>query len=882
MTMKGRRLRRGEMDSKRWELIQTLFHGAADLPERERSAFLQSACGGDESLSAEVLALLEEDARSDSLLNRDLAEVAQEVLGAEAEPALPFQQIGPYRILRVLGEGGMGVVYLAERGDIGSLVAIKLLRDAWLSPARRERFSSEQRTLAHLNHPSIARLYDAGALDDGTPWFAMEYVDGLPLTNYCSEHECSINERLKLVRAVCEAVQYAHQQAVIHRDLKPSNILVKSDGNPRLLDFGIAKQLEDLDATADQTRTSLRLMTPAYAAPEQIRGDRVGVQTDVYALGAVLYQLLAGRLPFDLTNRTPADAARIITEEAPDKPSANRRRISQPPNATHDNFIGKANWADLDVLCLTAMHKDPQRRYRSVEALLRDINHYLKSEPLEARPDTAGYRVRKFMARHRGPVIAAAAATGLLVGLVIFFTMRLARERDQANRQTAIATAVNRFLSDDLIGRGDPFQSGNSAETLQAAINQASPAIDREFATEPDVAARLHLTIAQALDSRSNFPEARQEYQRANQLFVQAEGPLSQHAIAVQLQRAAMEARSFQSQGIATAKSLVAGQEPLLAKLSHPHMDLNVWLLTAKGMIALVESDATAANQYFEEASDEAAGVPDLDDIARFNLRQRLAFTYIRLGDGATAERLARQLIADYSRLKGPDSPYVLRVRLNLAQAFMIERKFRESVQEANDIYPIFVSKLGPDHELTMQVLTTRAQSEGSLGMFDDTVRDDLAIYSASVKKQGPLSFYSIATLSDASEAQCRGEHFVDGERNARQALEAAVRAFGPRSALAQGISLPLANCLIGLGKLQDASKLLDAIDSKVVVQLTGDPDWGAGVTLARAEIALRQGRNLEAVKYLESVRPVFSRADAEAYQRRKMDDLSARLQRQR
>ena len=867
------------MDSKRWELIQTLFHGAADLPEAERSAFLQAACNGDESLSADVLALLEEDARSDSLLDHDLADVAQEVLGATAGPALPVQQIGPYRILRGLGEGGMGVVYLAERGDIGSLVAIKLLRDAWLSPARRERFSSEQRTLAHLNHPFIARLYDAGTLDDGTPWFVMEYVEGLPLTAYCDEHPYSLEECLKLFRAVCEAVQYAHQRAVIHRDLKPSNILVKPDGTPRLLDFGIAKQIEDLDTATDQTRTSLRLMTPAYAAPEQIRGERVGVQTDVYALGAVLYQLLSGRLPFDLANRTPTEAARIISEEEPVKPSASRREIPQRGDATSDNSVSKAHWADLDVLCLTAMHKDAQRRYPSVEALLRDVDHYLRSEPLEARPDSAGYRLRKFVARHRSPVIAAAAAIGIVVGLVVFFTVRLARERDQANRQTAIATSVDRFLSDDLIGRGDPFQSGTSAETLLEAIKQASPAIDREFANEPDVAARLHLTIAQALDSRSNFAEARREYERADQLFLQAEGPVSQNAIAVQLQRAAMEARSFQKEGIATAKSLVAGQESLLAKVNRPRADLAVWLFTAKGMIALVESDAKTANQLFQQASNAAAEVPELDAIARFNLRQRLAFTYIRLGDGATAERLARQLIADYSRLKGPDSPYVLRVRLNLAQAFMIERKFQQSVQEASAIYPTFVSKLGPDHELTMQLLSTRAQSEGSLGLFDDTVRDDLAIYDASVKKQGPLSFYSIATLSDASEAQCRAGHLADGERNALQAHEAALKAFGANSALAYGIALPLANCLIGLGKMQEASKLLDGIDSKLVVQLTGDPDWGAGVALAQAEIAVRQGRYREAAKYLDSVRPVFSRPDAETYQKHKMDELSALLQ---
>src|SRR5215469_7789251 len=624
------------MDSKRWEIVQTLFHGAADLPESERPPFLKTACGNDERLMAEVLALLEEDARCHSVLDQDLAHVARDLLGEEATPALPFQQIGPYRIRKVLGEGGMGVVYLAERGDLRSVVALKVLRDAWLSPGRRERFSSEQRTLAQLNHPGIARLYDAGTLDDGTPWFAMEYVDGIPLADYCSRRRCSILERLLLFRAVCEAVQYAHQQAVIHRDLKDSNILVKPDGSPRLLDFGIAKQMESLGTPADQTRTGLRLMTPAYAAPEQIRGERVGVQADVYALGIILYRLLAGRLPFDLTTRTPAEAATIVTEQVPAKPSVVTRQTAEAQGADSRNSVSRAAWADLDVLCLTAMHKDQGRRYQSVEALVRDVDHYLKGEPLEARPDTVGYRLRKFVVRRRRPVSAAAAAFALVVGMVVFFTARLASERDRGNRQTAIASAVNRFLSDDLLGRGDPFQSGKADQSLLDAILQASPGIDHKFANEPEVAARLHLTIAQALDNRSNFPEARQEYERTHALFLQTGGPLSQDAAAVQLQRAIMEARSFQSQGIATAKSLVSGQETLLPKIPHPRAEVKIWLLTAKGMIALVESDAKSANHYFKEASDAASNAPELDEVARFNLRQRLAFTYIRLGDGAT------------------------------------------------------------------------------------------------------------------------------------------------------------------------------------------------------------------------------------------------------
>jgi eukaryotic-like serine/threonine-protein kinase len=825
------------------------------------------------------LSLIAEDAREDSALDREFAALARQVL--DGSGPLPYKHFGPYRLLRAIGEGGMGIVYLAERSDLGTQVAIKILRDAWLSPARRERFAAEQRTLAQLNHPFIARLYDADTSSDGTPYFVMEYVEGMPLTRYCDERHCSLDERLRLFHAVCEAVHYAHQHAVIHRDLKPSNILVKADGAVRLLDFGIAKPLASIGAAPERTLTALRLMTPAYASPEQLRGERVGVQTDVYSLGVILYQLLTGRLPFDPAKRTPAQVEGLVATPEPERPSLAGGRSALSAGATQSAVAaGKGEWADLDVLCLTALHADIRRRYSSVEALLRDVDHFLKREPLEARPDTLHYRIGKFVSRHRRSVAAAFVALVVVSALTTALALRLRRERDTADRETAIASEVNRFLADDLLARGDPFQSGKAAETLTGAMRAASPDIDRKFAGNPAIAASLHLTVARAFDSRSDFAGARAEYERAHALLVQIGGPLSQDAIEVALRRAAMEARSFQPKGIAAARSLIEQQERLLGQIRRPRPELAVWLDTAKGMLALVQSDARSANQHFRRAVDEAARLPDFDRNAAYDLRQRLAFTYIRLGDGAQAERLARRLIADYTLADGPLSPYVLRVRLNLAQAYMIERRFADSVAEANAIYPYFVSEFGADHQLTMQLLTTRAQSEGSLGRFDDSVRDDLLIHGIAVKKQGPLSFYAIATLSDASVGECRAHHLAAGERDARAAHDASARGFGPRSVLAQATLLPLSNCLIALGRLDEAAGDLDQIDGRAVAQLAGDPNWGAGITLAKAEIAVRQGRYAQAEQELEAVRPVFSQPDAESYQRSKMEDLSTEVAR--
>jgi eukaryotic-like serine/threonine-protein kinase len=860
------------MDSNRWTQIQSLFHDAADLPKSEQRAFLESACGSDDILLADVLALLDEDAQSSSLLDRDVAHVADQILNDKSPQPASFQEFGHYKIKHVLGEGGMGVVYLAEREDLHSLVAIKLLRDAWLSPARRERFAVEQRTLAQLNHPCIARLYDAGILADGTPWFVMEYVDGLPLTEYCRQRKCSIDQRLRLFHAVCEAVLYAHQNAVIHRDLKPSNILVKNDGSVRLLDFGIAKQIDGADASADQTRTALRLMTPAYASPEQIRGERVGIQTDVYSLGVILYELLAERLPFDLSSKTPAEAETLIAQTEPQKPSARGRENTERQTSS-------TAWADLDVICLTAMHKDPQRRYRSVEALIRDVDHYLSGEPLEARADTFRYRMGKFVTRNRRAVTASALAFAAVIALVIFFVVRLTRERDNADRQTAIADSINRFLSNDLLGRSNPLQSGKASETLLDAVVLASANIDRQFQNEPQVAARLHQTIARSLDSRTDYPVARREYDRAAALFNQIDGPLSQDAIITQLQRASMEARTYEAGSLPVAKTILSDQEAVLAKIPKPRADLNVWLLSARGMIALIGNDAKSAVQNFQAAQDAAQKLPSFDPRARLDLKQRLVFAYIRFGDPAKAEQLARELIAEYSNVAGPDSPNVLRVRLNLTQALMNESKFADAVQEANTIYPSFVTMLGEDHELTMQLLATRAQSEGSLGDWDGTIRDDLTIYRIASQKQGPLSFFPIATLSDASMAQCRAGRLEEGAANARKATEDSQKAFGERAGLSDGARFGLADCLIGLGKLDEASTLLQKVDAKAVTQLSGDPNWSANLDLALGEIAFRRGDFAAARKYAQSAAPVFTRPDAEPYQKHALEVLTIAIE---
>ncbi len=837
------------MDVERWERIQAIFHAALAHPEDEQGAFVETACRNAADVKVEVLAMLAADGHGTSLLDRGLHDVAYRMVGAPFQ-ATALQEVGPYRLKRVLGEGGMGVVWLAEREDAGNLVAIKFLPHAGLSPARRERFAREIKTLGKLKHPFIARLYDAGTLADGTPWFVMEYVEGLPFTAYCREHKLGVEQRLRLFRLVCEAVQYAHGQEIIHRDLKPSNILVEKDGTPRLLDFGIARELHSLSEPTDQTRAGLRFMSPDYAAPEWIREGSVGFYTDVYSLGVILYEMLAGRLPFDRSGTAVDGAESELVKDHAEKPSVAARRLAEVPESQAPSAISKAAWNDLDVLCLKAMRTDPHERYQSVEALTRDLDHYLKGEPLEARPDSFPYRLGKFIRRNRKAVLATSVALALVVGLVVFFTVRLAKARARADRETAIATAMNHFLADDLLGRSDPFKSGEAKESFADVVSQASPRIDLQFKDEPAVAARLHQTIAKAFDNRSDFPRARSEYERANVLFQQAEGPLSQDAFSVRLQRASMEARSTDPGSLALAQSLLRDAEATISQIARPKGDLAVWVSLTRGTIDIIASDARAANENFSAAFRQAQSISSFDRAALSQIKQFLAFSYIRLGDGAKAELLLRELIRDYSNTSGPDSPRVLRTRVYLSQALLIQHKYAEALQEANLIYPALVEKLGEDHEATLGILGARAVSEASLGMWDDAIRDDLATYRLSVRKQGPLAFRSVASLSDAGLSQCEAGKYAEGERNTRKAFQDATQAFGARAGLTGGCSYALATCLIGVNKLEEASQLLQNIDTKAVSQTNGETTVGAQIALAQAEIALRRGDYGSAQRY--------------------------------
>ena len=398
----------------RYRRVDAVFDALLDVPPDEQMAFAERAAGDDPEVHAEVLRLLHAHRREGFL--ESPVPLAGALLDAALLPERPApERVGPWRIVRLLGLGGMGTVYLGERADgqFEQRAAVKLIQRA--APGMLRRFLEERRILALLEHPGIARLLEGGVTADGLPYFAMEVVEGVPLTRYCDEHELSVARRLELVVQVCDAVSYAHQHLVIHRDLKPSNILVTADGRPKLLDFGIAKLLSG-GLGAQRTETQLPAMTPEFAAPEQVRGEAVSTATDVYALGVLLYLLLTHRYPYDVRGKTFAELTRIICEEEPPRPS------SQALEGHRRELRG-----DLDLIVLTALRKDPARRYQTPAELAADLRRYRDGRPIRARADSPGYRLAKFAGRNRGAVAAVVALLALLAG-------GLARERALRHR----------------------------------------------------------------------------------------------------------------------------------------------------------------------------------------------------------------------------------------------------------------------------------------------------------------------------------------------------------------------------------------------------------------------------------------------------------------
>jgi tetratricopeptide (TPR) repeat protein/predicted Ser/Thr protein kinase len=808
--------------------------------------------------------MLRADGRT-SLLDRDLAETAYQVLADPTPGEATGRRFGPYTVLRLLGEGGMGLVYLGRREDLGSLAALKVLRDAWLSPSRLERFAAEQRTLAQLAHDSIARLYDVGALDDGTPWLAMEYVEGVPLTSYCEERGATIAERLRLFAAVCEAVQHAHGHLVIHRDLKPSNILVTAAGAVKLLDFGIAKQLASLDPEQHQTRTALRLLTPAYAAPEQLRGDPIGVHTDVYALGVVLYELLAGQLPHDVSRRSPGEIEAAVLDEVPARPSiAGRARPS-------GRGLSRSRWADLDMLCLTAMQKDPGRRYRTVGALMRDVTHYLNGEPLEARPDRLGYRFGKFVGRHRGPVALAALMIAVLVGLVTFYTVRLRTARNAALAEAAKAQRIQRFTM-NLFQGGD--KEAGPTDTLRVLTLVDRGLLEaRALGADPALQSELYETLGSLYEKLGNLP-------RADSLLTEA----------VARRRGQTPKGSAElTRSLLTLASLRISQ----ARFEEAEGAVREALTSGKGVLprdhpALTEATSALAQVLQERGKYEEAIRTAGEAVGRYRpggttpelaaAMGRLADAHFYAGHYALSDSINREVLTMHLALYGERHPLVAQTLINLGAAQQERGNYADAERYHRQGLEIIRGFYGENHHETASALTMLARAlifEEKFGEADSLLQRALEVKERVYGPNHPTVASTVNELGNIALTTGRPD---DAERYFTRMIAIYRTAYGDRHYLLGTAEANLASVYMRREEWPRAERLFRQVVA-LYAETLGPDHVNMGITRIKlGRTLLRQRRYAEAAAESQAGYDILTREanPAVSFLRAARTDLAA------
>ena len=666
------------------------------LPTGRRDRWLREACGDDAELldQARRLVLNAESAGLSAII-QDAAEAAAGALGE----APVYERIGPYRIDGLLRLGGMGEVYAAERDDgrFRQRVAVKVMARAGDSALLAGRFRAERQILANLDHPHIARLLDGGETDDGRPYLVMEYVDGERIDEFCDRHELSLAERLALFRKVCLAVQHAHANLVIHRDIKPSNILVTGAGEPKLLDFGIAKLLDPAayGPGAPVTRDAMRLMTPEYASPEQILGGTITTATDVYALGVLLYELLAGERPYRLEDASPAAIVAAICETEPLRPSvaATRTRDHGKAARADRHALQRRLRGDLDNIVLLAMRKEPQARYASASELAEDVRRYLSGLPVNASRGNWLYYTRKFLLRHGGKAATAVAVLALAVVGTAWYTAELARQRDVAERERRTAEEVTDFLV-EIFRDADPNRADVLSVTVQEVLDRGAARIDAELTKAPLIQARLKRAIGRVYLSLGVNDTALALQREAVRLNETAPGA-SALELAASLEELAYAQwrKELFEESVATAERALEIRERELGP-NHPSLARP---LDALGTTTFYLDRWQDSADYYRRALEISEGDAEQAE-ARLITMSNLTITLETLGRFEEAERLHRESLVLREAHFGADHPRTAHSLGNFGMFLLNRRRPEEAAPLLERALVIQQRAKGPDH----------------------------------------------------------------------------------------------------------------------------------------------------------------------------------------
>jgi tRNA A-37 threonylcarbamoyl transferase component Bud32/tetratricopeptide (TPR) repeat protein len=721
-------------------LAAELFKRAIDQPTEERSAFLDEACGDDVDLRREVESLLQFNEDGDRFLEQPAIEIAFKSFLSGA--LKPDQRIGNYKVVSHIGSGGMGEVYLAHDEKLNRQVALKLVRFGIGAEETSRHFCREAQILASLNHPNIAQLYDAEITPEGFSFLVMEYVEGLRIDKYCADHHLSINDRLETFQRVCGAVHYAHQRLAIHRDIKPANILVTKEGEPKLLDFGIAKLLDTEASTArEPTLTFAAAMTPEYASPEQVRGETMTTASDVYSLGVILYELLTGQRPYRIKTRTAAEIARAVTDQEPARPSTavargDRSSKSQVPSP-------KMLRGDLDNIVLKAMRKEPQRRYTSVEQFSDDIHRYLEDRPVSARTGTLTYRAVKFVGRNKVAVTAAALVVlAVLTGLIVaVWQAENARtQRDVAQHQRLKAERINSFLQRMLSFSNQSITSvwpvaERRDVTVNDMLDQITPKVEAELSDEPDVRAQVQRTLGNAYASEGRYDLAEKNLRGALNAQIQLYGEDSLEAADTMSELGVLcyrQLRYDKSSGL-LEKAVAAYRKQRRAKAPGYNAAKFALALKYLGVIKAYQVDPYAGRPLLAEAlqiSLSANLKGDERGVLAFNKTDAGA-NMVYTGEVEKGEALLREALAEYRQISGRPRWEQGSTLTHLGAAAMIKRQFDEAQKFLQEGEQIFRETLGDKSTYLIANLSRQATAlleKNDLKAAEGKAREGLAM----------------------------------------------------------------------------------------------------------------------------------------------------------
>lgn len=731
-------------DPDRWPFVEGIFHAARALPADERAAFIARACGDDSDLRGRVEELVGADG---DWVSQHVAGAVDAAIDDRTDPgrALPAgTRLGPYRVIERLGEGGMGEVHLAEQEEpIRRKVALKLIKLGMDTKHVIARFESERQALALMSHPNVARVFDAGSTERGRPYFAMEYVQGQPITAYCDENRLTTEQRLRLFARVCEGVQHAHQKGIVHRDIKPSNVLVQVESGgpvPKIIDFGVAKATDRrLTEKTLHTQLDAVIGTPAYMSPEQAErsGTDVDTRTDVYSLGVLLYELLVGSLPFEAAGLEEI-RKRIRTEE-PSRPST---RVSQLESSgsnsarsrgTDPRTLVRALRGDLDWIALRALEKDRTRRYQTPEALAADILRHLAHEPVEAGPPGAGYRFRKFARRNR-TLLGAAIVTSLavLVGLTaaVLGFLEAREESARAEREARKATAINTFLVRDLLAEAAPENNPVESDlTVRTLLDRAAAKLDDAFPDVPEIRAAVRGTVADTYYTLGSYPEAERQWRRA--------------------------------------------AETLESTLGAPHPD-TLHARSCIGLVLSAQGDGKAAETIYRDvlARIEAGGSPEpIEPAFRFTVVNNLAEALRAQGDLSGAETLHVENLAQRREALGPDHEDTLETMNNLAAILYMSGRPEEAEPMFAETWERRRELLGPEHPLTLVTMSNLAVVRKRLGKLAEAEPLQRLALEADRRILGPDHPDTVTDMHNLANLLAAQEKFDEAEELYRETL---------------------------------------------------------------------------------------------------------------